>query len=38
MTSNLDSLAEARRAAATPLFANLEGDIGVSFEFFPPKT
>lgn len=38
MTSHLDSLAEARRAAATPLFANLEGDIGVSFEFFPPKT
>ncbi|WP_428679179.1 methylenetetrahydrofolate reductase [Sphingopyxis sp.] len=38
MTSNLDQLAEARRAAATPLFANLDGDIGVSFEFFPPKT
>ncbi|MGN6691644.1 MAG: methylenetetrahydrofolate reductase [Sphingopyxis sp.] len=38
MTSHLDSLAEARRAAATPLFANLDGDIGVSFEFFPPKT
>jgi methylenetetrahydrofolate reductase (NADPH) len=38
MTSNLNSLAEARRAAATPLFANLDGDIGVSFEFFPPKT
>ncbi|WP_448140224.1 methylenetetrahydrofolate reductase [NAD(P)H] [Sphingopyxis fribergensis] len=35
MTSNLNSLAEARRAAASPLFANLEGDIGVSFEFFP---
>ena len=29
---------EARRALATPLFADLEGDIGVSFEFFPPKT
>ncbi|MGR4889913.1 methylenetetrahydrofolate reductase [Sphingopyxis sp. LARHCG72] len=38
MTSNLNSLAEARRAAASPLFANLDGDIGVSFEFFPPKT
>jgi len=38
MTSHLDSLAEARRAAASPLFANLDGDIGVSFEFFPPKT
>ena len=38
MTSNLNSLAEARRAAASPLFANLDGDIGVSFEFFPQKT
>lgn len=36
--TNLNSLAEARRAAASPLFANLDGDIGVSFEFFPPKT
>ena len=24
--------------AASPLFADLDGDIGVSFEFFPPKT
>ena len=31
MTTSLDALAEARRAAASPLFANLEGDIGVSF-------
>src|SRR3546814_5625338 len=38
MTSIRDSLAEARRAAASPLFADLAGDIGVSFEFFPPKT
>ena len=38
MTTSLDALAEARRAAASPLFANLEGDIGVSFEFFPPKS
>ncbi len=38
MTTSLDALAEARRAAASPLFANLEGDIGVSFEFFPPNT
>ncbi len=29
---------EARRAAAQPMFADLSGDIGVSFEFFPPKT
>lgn len=38
MTTNLNALAEARRAAASPLFADLAGDIGVSFEFFPPKT
>jgi methylenetetrahydrofolate reductase (NADPH) len=38
MTNNLNALAEARRAAASPLFADLDGDIGVSFEFFPPKT
>src|SRR5690606_38411086 len=38
MTSTLDSLAEARRGAASPLFADLAGDIGVRFEFFPPKT
>ena len=38
MTMNLNSLAEARRAAASPLFADLAGDIGASFEFFPPKT
>ncbi|UIJ46572.1 methylenetetrahydrofolate reductase [Sphingomonas cannabina] len=29
---------EARRATAGPLYADLAGDIGVSFEFFPPKT
>lgn len=29
---------EAARAARTPLFADLPGDIAVSFEFFPPKT
>lgn len=29
---------EDRRAIASPLFADLSGDIGVSFEFFPPKT
>lgn len=29
---------EARRAAASPLFAGLAGDAEVSFEFFPPKT
>ncbi|MBS0479127.1 MAG: methylenetetrahydrofolate reductase [NAD(P)H] [Proteobacteria bacterium] len=29
---------EARRALATPMFADLAGDAQVSFEFFPPKT
>ena len=29
---------ETHRAKASPLFAGLPGDIGVSFEFFPPKT
>jgi len=29
---------ESFRAHASPLFAGLPGDIGVSFEFFPPKT
>ncbi|MGK6318278.1 methylenetetrahydrofolate reductase [Sphingomonas sp. DT-204] len=29
---------EARCATAGPLYADLAGDIGVSFEFFPPKT
>ena len=38
MTTSLNSLAEAHRAAASPLFAGLAGDIGISFEFFPPKT
>ncbi|MBS0473943.1 MAG: methylenetetrahydrofolate reductase [NAD(P)H] [Proteobacteria bacterium] len=34
----MNSASEARRAAASPLFAGLEGDVGVSFEFFPPKS
>ncbi len=38
MTDAELSLSEARRAAASPLFADLAGDVGVSFEFFPPKT
>lgn len=32
------SVSELRRASASPMFADLSGDIGVSFEFFPPKT
>ncbi len=31
-------LEEARRALATPMFADLAGDAEISFEFFPPKT
>lgn len=38
MTNRLPPQSEARRAAASSLFADLSGDIGVSFEFFPPKT
>jgi len=38
MNGGFDLGSEARRAAASPLFAGLPGDIGVSFEFFPPKT
>lgn len=38
MTLTLVQLEEARRALATPLFADVAGDARVSFEFFPPKT
>ncbi|MGL6042487.1 MAG: methylenetetrahydrofolate reductase [NAD(P)H] [Sandaracinobacteroides sp.] len=38
MTEQFLAGAEARRATSTPLFADLPGDIEVSFEFFPPKT
>lgn len=38
MTTQLNSDSEARRAAASPFFAGLAGDIGISFEFFPPKS
>lgn len=34
----MNATSEDRRAHASPLFAGLPGDIGVSFEFFPPKT
>jgi len=36
MTTLIDH--EARTAHDTPLFADVAGDIDVSFEFFPPKT
>jgi len=38
MTISIPQLEEARRALEAPLFADLAGDCGVSFEFFPPKT
>jgi methylenetetrahydrofolate reductase (NADPH) len=38
MTLSIAQLEEARRALASPLFADLAGDAQVSFEFFPPKT
>lgn len=38
MTLSLAQMSEAARALDAPLYADLAGDIGVSFEFFPPKT
>jgi methylenetetrahydrofolate reductase (NADPH) len=38
MTLSVRQLEEAQRALAAPLFADVAGDIAVSFEFFPPKT
>ncbi|WP_375391830.1 methylenetetrahydrofolate reductase [NAD(P)H] [uncultured Sphingomonas sp.] len=38
MTLSMPELAEARRALDAPLYADLAGDMDVSFEFFPPKT
>jgi methylenetetrahydrofolate reductase (NADPH) len=38
MTLSLAQMEEARRALDAPLFADLSGDVGVSFEFFPPKS
>ena len=35
---SLSQMSEAARALGTPLYADLAGDIAVSFEFFPPKT
>ncbi len=34
----MNAINEAQTAHATPLFADVAGDIDVSFEFFPPKT
>lgn len=38
MTEEISALTEARRILETPLYADLNGDAQVSFEFFPPKT
>jgi methylenetetrahydrofolate reductase (NADPH) len=38
MTLSFPSIEEARRAWQAPLYADLAGDVDVSFEFFPPKT
>ncbi|GAY22391.1 MULTISPECIES: methylenetetrahydrofolate reductase [Sphingobium] len=38
MTLSFPSVEEATRAWQAPLYADLTGDINVSFEFFPPKT
>jgi len=38
MTLSRPAMIEASRALGTPLYADLPGDIAVSFEFFPPKT
>ena len=38
MTISVDQLAEARCALETPLYADVGGDLGVSFEFVPPKS
>ena len=37
MTFSINQLHEARCALETPLFADVGGDVDVSFEFFPPK-
>jgi methylenetetrahydrofolate reductase (NADPH) len=38
MTISVPQLEEARRALDGPLYADVAGDMDVSFEFFPPKT
>ena len=37
MTISVNQLEEARRALDAPLYADVAGDLDVSFEFFPPK-
>ncbi len=38
MNATLTAVSEEQRSQNPPLFADLPGDIEVSFEFFPPKT
>ena len=38
MNLSVSQMEEARRAIDTPLFAGLNGDADISFEFFPPKS
>ncbi len=38
MTISVNQLEEAQIALKAPLYADVAGDIDVSFEFFPPKT
>ncbi len=38
MTVKADDHSEAARALGAPLYADMAGDIDISFEFFPPKT
>ena len=37
MTISINQLSEAQCALASPLYADVGGDLEVSFEFFPPK-
>ncbi len=37
MSLTIAQMSEAARAVAPPLFADVRGDVAVSFEFFPPK-
>ena len=38
MTISVDQLTEARCALESPLYADVGGDLEVSFEFFPPRS
>ena len=38
MSFSVEQMTEARRALDAPLYADVGGDVTVSFEFSPPKT